>query len=327
IRGFVAFAEKVSAAREQLQAEQGENAFLDLSAIDMAGVEVVGRHAYEVTIDGRYPQFKYWLAMPFFAPMPVEALRFYSQPALANRDITIDTFPVGTGPYMMMTNQPNKRIELVANPNFHGEAYPETGEQEDREAGLLDDAGKQMPFISRVVYSLERESIPYWNKFLQGYYDVSGISSESFDQVINLSGSGEASLTEAMRERGIELQTAVGQSIYYTGFNMLDDVVGGYDEQARKLRRAISIALDYEEFIGIFLNGRGIPAQGPIPPEIFGHQSADDNYNKYVFERVDGHTVRRSIDDARELLAEAGYPGGIDPETGKPLVIHLDMAG
>ena len=35
--------------------------------------------------------------------------------------------------------------------------------------------------MDRAVYSLEKESIPYWNKFLQGYYDTSGISSDSFD--------------------------------------------------------------------------------------------------------------------------------------------------
>lgn len=45
---------------------------------------------------------------------------------------------------------------------------------------------------------------------------------------------------------------------------MLDDVVGGYDEKRRKLRQAISIAIDLEENIQIFLNGRGIAAQGPI---------------------------------------------------------------
>jgi len=35
---------------------------------------------------------------------------------------------------------------------------------------------------------------------------------------------------------------------------------------------------------------------------------------------------RKSIDVARRLLAEAGYPDGRDIDTGKPLVLHLDTA-
>src|SRR5699024_2012975 len=167
----------------------------------------------------------------------------------------------------------------------------------------------------------------YWNKFMQGYYDISGISSESFDQVISFGAGGQARLTPDMKARGIEMQSAVAATIFYTGFNMLDDVVGGDSERARKLRRAVSIAIDYKEYIGIFLNGRGVPAQGPIPPLIFGHQAGPEDYNHYVFDWVAGEVMRRSIKDARQLLAEAGYPNGIDPATGEPLVLHLDTTG
>jgi ABC-type transport system substrate-binding protein len=39
---------------------------------------------------------------------------------------------------------------------------------------------------------------------------------------------------------------------------------------------------------------------------------------------VDGRVVRRSIDEARALLAEAGYPEGRDAESGRPLVLNYD---
>lgn len=327
IKGFKAFSKKVAAARKKLDEKKGKNAFLDLSTIGMSGLKIVNRTTFKIILKGRYPQFRFWLAMPFFAPMPVEALRFYDQAPLKKRDIGIDTFPVGTGPYMMTVNDPNRRIVLRANPNFHGETYPLAGQPDDAKAGLLADAGKQMPFIHKVVYSLERESIPYWNKFLQGFYDVSGISSESFDQAISFSGSGHAQLTPEMKKRGIKLETAVSPAIYYVGFNMLDDVVGGDGDKPRKLRRAVSIAINYGDFIRIFLNGRGVPAQGPVPPLIFGHQSGQNGYNKYVFDWHNGKPVRRSLADARKLLAEAGYPDGIDPATGKPLALHLDTVG
>jgi hypothetical protein len=70
-------------------------------------------------------------------------------------------------------------------------------------------------------------------------------------------------LSEQMRLHHLKLQMSVDPSISYMGFNMLDDVVGGYSERARKLRQAIAIAMNYEDFISIFLNGRGVIAQGP----------------------------------------------------------------
>jgi ABC-type transport system substrate-binding protein len=149
---------------------------------------------------------------------------------------------------------------LTKNPYFHGEKYPTVGEAEDQKSGLLVDAGKSLPFIDKVIYSLEKENIPYWNKFLQGYYDVSGISSDSFDQAIQVGTSGDFALSDAMKKKGIQLETAITTSIGYLGFNMLDPVIGGYTESATKLRQAISIAIDYEDYISIFANGRGIVA-------------------------------------------------------------------
>ena len=103
---------------------------------------------------------------------------------------------------------------------------------------------------------LEKETIPYWNKFLQGYFDASGIASDSFDQAVQFGADGGFELTLSMQQKGIRLQTAVTTSIFYMGFNMLDDIVGGHSEQARKLRQAIAIAIDYEEYISIFMNGQ-----------------------------------------------------------------------
>jgi ABC-type transport system substrate-binding protein len=320
IVGLAEYAKTLKAASDVLPA----GSFLDLRDYPLAGAGVIDRYRYRIRLRGKYPQFLYWLAMPFFAPVPYEADRFYSQPGMQERNITLDWYPVGTGPYMLTINNPNRQMVMERNPNFHGETYPQEGEPGDREQGLLADAGKPLPFVDKAIYSLEKEDIPYWNKFLQGYYDTSGITSDSFDQAISIGTSGEISLTDAMLEKGIELKTAVATSDYYTGFNMLDPVVGGYDERARKLRQAISIAIDTEEYISIFLNGRGIPAQGPIPPGIFGFVAGDAGINPYVYEPTPYGPGRKSIEVARRLLAEAGYPQGREIRSGKPLVLHLD---
>jgi oligopeptide transport system substrate-binding protein len=213
---------------------------------------------------------------------------------------------------------------MERNPNFRGEPYPIEGEKSDHIYGFLTDAGKTMPFIDRAVFSLEVESIPAWNKFLQGYYDTSGIQSDSFDQAVQFNVQGNAELTPEMQVKNIHLLTATTASIFYMGFNMKDDVVGGKTERARLLRRALSIAIDHEEYISIFANGRGIPAQGPIPPGIFGYIEGKDGINPYIYNWKNGKSERKSIAEARQLMEKADYPNGRDKDSGRPLILYFD---
>lgn len=290
----------------------------------MDGATSLSRYRYRIRIKGKYPQFIYWLAMPFFSPMPWEADVFYDQPGLADKNITLDWFPIGTGPYLLAENNPNRRMILTKNPLFNHETYPSEGEPEDRQKGLLADAGKPLPFIDKVVFMLEKETIPYWTKFLQGYYDASGIASDSFDQAVQFTGSGGVALTPSLLEKGIQLQTSVTTSNFYMGFNMLDATVGGASEQARKLRQAISIAVDYEEFISIFMNGRGVAAQGALPPGIYGFAEGKEGINPYVYEWQAEKAQRKKIEAARQLMVEAGYANGIDPKTKEALILYFD---
>jgi ABC-type transport system substrate-binding protein len=304
------------------------DAYLDLDRFELQGAKVVDRYTYRVRIRGNYPQFIYWLSMPFFAPLPAEADRFYSQPGMAGKNFTLDWQPVGTGAFYLAENDPNRVMRLLRNPHYHDDAYPAEGDPGDAQAGLLRDAGKKLPLIEQAVFSLEKEDVPYWNKFLQGYYDTSGVSSDSFDQAIRIDERGEPDLTAAMRAQGIELATAPRLSLNYMGFNMRDPAVGaganGQGERARKLRQAISIAVDYEEFISIFLNGRGLPAQGPIPPGIFGQIEGEAGINPVTHVWREGRARRRDIAEAKRLLAEAGYPNGRDAASGQPLTLYFD---
>ena len=332
LKEYAALIEQEDKATQTGRPEGASPAWAALARHEIAGVEVVERHTYRVKVRGKYPQFIYWLAMPFFAPVPPEADRFYAQAGMAEKNLSLDWYPVGTGPYMLTENNPNARMVLARNPNFRGEAFPSEGEPEDAAAGLFADAGKTAPFVDTIVFTREKEGIPYWSKFMQGYYDQSGISNDNFDNAVRISIEGEAALSPEMEGRGIRLKTSVATSVYYLSFNWLDPVVGGQggaaeQERARKLRQAISIAVDNEEFISIFANGRGVPGQGPIPPGIFGFRGGDDSYNPVVYEKSGGAWRRKSIAQAKKLVAEAGYPNGRDARTGAPLVLYLDTTG
>lgn len=323
IVGLKELGDALGQAAKDMPADQ----WLDLDRYALSGVEKIDALTWRVRIKGKYPQFLYWLAMPFFAPVPREVDRFFAQPGMAEKNLTLDWWPVGTGPYMLTENDPNRRMVLARNPNFHGQTYPCEGEAGDSKAGLLADCGKSLPFIDQAVFTREKESIPYWNKFLQGYYDASGISSDSFDQAVRVSVGGDVGLSDEMRDKGIHLLTSVKSSTFYMGFNMLDPVVGGASLRATKLRQAISIAIDQEEFISIFSNGRGIAAQGPLPPGIFGNEDGEAGINPVVYDWVDGKPRRKSIDVARQLMIAADYANGRDAKTGEPLVLNLDTTG
>jgi ABC-type transport system substrate-binding protein len=96
---------------------------------------------------------------------------------------------------------------------------------------------------------------------------------------------------------------------------MNDPVIGTpAGERGRKLRQAMSLAIDVEEYTRVFSNGRGVPAQSPIPPGIFGYE--EDYRNPYR---------RLDLGRATALLREAGYPDGIDAVSGKPLHLSFDL--
>lgn len=330
IVGLDAFSQKVSQKLKTELVSSGKSLkehYFDLGQYGIEGVQKHSDSSFSILLKGHYPQFLYWMSMNFFAPVPWEAMKFYQQPFMNERNLTLDTSPVGTGPFYLAENNPNQRMRLVKNPNYHSEFFPKVPDEftKAQKQTYQADEGKPLPLIDEVVYSLEKESVPLWNKFLQGYYDASGVSSDSFEQAISVSSSGNLGLTPVMQEKGIQFLNAIQPTIFYFGFNMADPVVGGYSQKQQKLRQAISIAINFEEYISIFLNGRGVAAQGPIPPGIFGHKSLPAGMNSSVYQSEEGRVVRKSISKAKKLLEEAGYPGGKKAD-GSPLQLYYDTA-
>ncbi len=317
IEGFQAFSQALTKRRES------DAAFAELPVHEqyarlggIAGIETPSRYVLEITLHRPYPQIKYWFAMEFSTPVPWEAIAFYDGQDGRPR---FDDHPVGTGPYVLAEYHKEARYVLERSENWYGvrhpewkapaAVYPSDGDEEDRRAGRLDYAGRSLPFLDRVEVRREKESIPLFNKFLQGYYDASGIVKESFDKIVQ-----EDALSPEMEARGISLEKAVSPDVFYIGFNLDDPIIGrAGGERSRKLRQAMSLVLDVEEFSRIFMNGRGVPAQSPIPPGIYGYDPEYVNaYKQIDFAR------------AKELMIEAGYPNGIDPKTGQALRLTFD---
>ncbi len=117
--------------------------FLDFRRHPLAGAVALDKYTYRIRVKGKYPQWKYWMTMTFTAPVPWEADKFYAQPGMAKNRLTLDVWPVGSGPFMAVEYDPDRRHVLVRNPNYHGATFPCEGIPGDKELGLLDDCGKR----------------------------------------------------------------------------------------------------------------------------------------------------------------------------------------
>jgi ABC-type transport system substrate-binding protein len=331
VQGMSELSEQLKLADKTVR-EQDPDAWLDLRSFDFDGVQALDDHTLRIRVKGKYPQFKYWLAMTFTAPVPWEVDRFYNQPGMARHNLSLDTWPVGTGPYMLVESIANRRHVLQRNPNFRAEPYPCEGEAGDRALGLLNDCGKAMPFIDRIVFSMEKESVPLMGKFIQGYYDIPQADSGDYGVALTVAAADSAEKAALYKDHGLVLRSSTEATVYYLGFNWRDPVVGQgvtaeQAEKNRKLRQAISIAFDWEQFVAIFQNDQAEVAHGPLPPGVPGYQAPPEGMNSQVYDWVDGRAQRKSLDQARTLLAQAGYPNGRDQQTGKPLILYFDSAG
>jgi hypothetical protein len=132
-------------------AHPGDKPFLDLRRWPLPGVQALDRHTLRLSVKGKAPQWNWWLALTFAAPVPWEADAFYAQPGMREQGLSQDRWPVGSGPYYMAEFVSDRRHEMRRNPLFRGETYPCDGAPGDAEAGLLQDCGKPLPFIDRVV--------------------------------------------------------------------------------------------------------------------------------------------------------------------------------
>lgn len=265
------------------------------------GLSAPERYVFQINLKESYPQLLWVLAMHYAFAVPREAVEFYGA-GFVNH-------PVGTGPYILEKWKHNYRIEFVRNPKWAEtgriETYPSTGTEAARAAGLLDDAGRPLPFIDRIVQYVVDDAATSWMMFLAGQFSFSSILRDNWDAVIK----PDSGLVEELKGQGVELLSSPTLNLYYIGFNLDDPVVG----KNKKLRQALSCAFNPELLVQYY-NGRVAPVYGPLPDPLAGFKPQPTAYSF-------------NIEKARQLLAEAGYPDGIDPATGRRLELMLELGG
>ena len=266
-------------------------------------ITVVDDHTLRLNLLKAYPQIQYWLAMPFTAPVPREAVEYYNG---KNGRELFKFHPVGTGPYRLAEWARSRLIRFARNERYTATRFPEGGWPKQDESRFRPLSGSALPKIDEIQFAVIREAIPAWLLFRQGYLDASGVSKDVFNSVIT---AGQT-LSQEFRARGVQLFRDVEPGTFYAQFNMDDLTVG----KNQRLREALSTVYNQDRANEIFGNGVDIKAEQLLPPGVVGYQP--DFKNPFRTENVT---------KAKELLAQAGYPAGIDPKTGQPLELTLDV--
>jgi hypothetical protein len=223
---------------------------------------------------------------------------------------------------MLTENNPNMRMVLARNPNFHGETYPAEGMPRTRRRA----AGRRRQAACR---SWSGPSTA-WRRRASRTGTSSCRASTTAPASAPTPSTRRCSSTprrgRAHRRHAREGHRAGHRGQYLDlvhGLQHGRPLLGGDSERARLLRQAISIAVDFGEYISIFANGRGVEGQGPIPPA----SSATATARRASTLRVRLGNGRRSAQGHRSgqaLLAQAGYRDGRDPQTGRPLSIYYE---
>lgn len=94
----------------------------------------------------------------------------------------------------------------------------------------------------------------------------------------------------------LELVEVESPALLYLGFDQTNPIC-----QNKKLREAIAYAIDNQTFVDVVFRGSAVAGDSPLP-------KASPAYNRNV------KKYNQDIEKAKKLLAEAGYPNGLDIE-------------
>ena len=199
---------------------------------------------------------------------------------------------------MLESWEQGKSMSMVRNPHYREELYPEEHEAGDADRGYTAPAGKRLPFVDRVEITMYPEDQPMWLQFRAGKLDYSQCPDEYFKEAIDKRA---RKLKRKYADEGISYSPVPLLDFIFYGFNMEDPVVGGFSDRARKLRQAITYAVNWEERNETFYSGVPIIYDGMIPPGLAGHPEGHKAPLSYR---------PQNLQKARALLKEAGYQPG-----------------
>lgn len=261
---------------------------LSLYDEDIPGIKILSDRRFVITLDAPDPGFLYLLAMPNTGIVSRKAA------SAGNRDLS--RAPAGSGPFILKEWIPDLHLYFSRNPDYRAEYFPHAADPADRQ--------KKLPLLDGIKISQVRQMMTQWMLFLQGNLDCNALDKDNQETI-----AGNGTLLPALAARDVVMEYHPEFEIRYVGFNFRDPVLG----KNIALRRALRAAYDIRRRIN-HASGMLLPAAGPIPQGISGFVAPAE-------------AVTPDPAEIRELFIRAGYPGGVDPASGRPLELTFDQAG
>jgi peptide/nickel transport system substrate-binding protein len=272
------------------------------------------------TVNGRRPVVKVLDSMtiqftlpvpyaPFLRAMAQEILPVHRYAPLAHGGrfsaaLGLHTSPdsmVGTGPFILESFVAGRTTVLRRNPLYWQK----------------DSAGKRLPYLSRLVYTIVADQNAELQRFKQGRIDYMKVKGEDFPALAKDESRGNYTV--------YRLGPASGSYFVFFNQNTGRDPATGkpYIDSVkrswfcnRNFRKAMAMALDKQDMINSVMNGLGYPQWGPMSP------------SEGYFYNPDVATYRFDTARARALLAEAGFAdrnkdGVVEDAAGHPVEFTL----
>jgi len=204
--------------------------------------------------------FRVSYARPFAPGLMSWGFSIHPKHLLERQEITkspLSRRPVGTGPYRFVEWSAGEKVVLESNPDYF----------------------EWEPYLRRVVYRIIPDLTTQFLELLSGSLDQMSLTPLQYDRQTD---------TLAFRRRYGKYRYPAS-AYTYLGYNLRRPLF-----QDRRVRQAISCAIDQRELIEGVLLGLGQPATGPFKP---GTWPYNPDVRRYPYDP----------ERARALLAEAGW--------------------
>ncbi|HTA62887.1 MAG TPA: ABC transporter substrate-binding protein [Bacteroidia bacterium] len=245
----------------------------NIDRIQKGGFESTNDSTFVIYLRENFSPFLGILTMKYFSVVPQEIVTNYKEDFRKN--------PVGTGPFSFKMWEEGTQLTMVKNPTYF-----------ERDAN-----NNPLPYLDAVSISFIKDKETSFMQFMKGDLDmISGMDAFNPSEVLDDKGK-----LKPFYKKKFVLQAQPYLKTDYLGF-LIDDkeaAVKNSPTTNRAVRRAINYAIDREKIIKYFHKNLGIPATAGFIP------AALPSYNP---NNVKGFNY--NPDKARELLLEAGYPGG-----------------
>ncbi|KGQ70780.1 peptide transporter [Chelonobacter oris] len=201
----------------------------------LKAVEKVDDYTVKITLN--YPD------SPFLSSLGMDFISIYSKEyadkmLAEGKPETIDTTPIGTGPFVFAGYQLDQAVRFLANKDYWKGEAP----------------------IKRLIFSITPDATARYAKLQTGACDMMDFPNS-------------ADLEKMRSDSKIQLMSQEGLNVAYIAFNTekapFDNV---------KVRQALNMAADKDTIINVVYQGAGVPAVNPLPPTIWGYNTEVKDY-------------------------------------------------